>query len=270
MVLLRNERVLVAGTAASGTPTAATSGRRAPARPRPGAVAGGARRPGRGARHGRPRVEPRARARGRDAARRTAGGRRAVRHQRRPPPRRRPRRGRLAAGAADVAVVVVGYTHRDEGENMPGRGGGDRRVADAARPRTRRSSAPSAAANPRTVVVLVGGSAIVTESWRDAGGRPAHGLVPGHGGRHAPWPASCSARSPRAAGCPAPGPAAPSSCRRSIPTPGRVRLRPAPRLPADGGDGPVARLPVRLRPVVHHVRARPDGGQAGRGRVGAR
>ena len=124
---------------------------------------------------------------------------------------------RLAAGAADVAVVVVGYTHRDEGENVPGRGG-DRRsltlhAEDEALIRT------AAAANPRTVVVLVGGSAIVTESWRDAGGRRSSWPgIPGSRGAP-PSPACCSARPSPVAACPAPGRAAPSSCRRSTPTP---------------------------------------------------
>jgi beta-glucosidase len=76
----------------------------------------------------------------------------------------------LAAAAADVAVVVAGPGPRAEGENpplpWPRRSGGDRRVltlgdADEALVRT------VAAANPRTVVVLVGGSAIVTEGWRE-------------------------------------------------------------------------------------------------------
>jgi len=84
---------------------------------------------------------------------------------------------RLAAGAADVAVVVVGYTHRDEGEKVPGRGGDRRSLAlypeDEALIRT------AAAANPRTVVVLVGGSAILTESWRGQVGALVMAWYPG-------------------------------------------------------------------------------------------
>ena len=91
---------------------------------------------------------------------------------------------RLAATAADVAVVVVGYTHRDEGENMPGGRGGDRRslslhAHDEALIRT------VGAANPRTVVVLIGGSAIVTESWRDQVGAVVMAWYPGMEGGHA-------------------------------------------------------------------------------------
>ncbi len=90
---------------------------------------------------------------------------------------------RLAATAADVAVVVVGYTHRDEGENVP-RQGGDRRSL------TLRAEDESlirtvAAANPRTVVVLVGGSAIVTESWREQVGAVVMAWYPGMEGGHA-------------------------------------------------------------------------------------
>ena len=161
---------------------------------------------------------------------------------------------RLAAGAADVAVVVVGYTHRDEGENVPGRGG-DRRsltlhAEDEALIRT------AAAANPRTVVVLVGGSAIVTESWRDAGGGPHHGLVPGHRGRHRPRPPAV--RRGRARRPPAQHLAARRRAAAAVRPRRQARaLRPAARLPADGGDGSVARLPVRVRPDLHVVRARP-------------
>lgn len=69
-----------------------------------------------------------------------------------------------AAAAADVAVVVVGYTHRDEGEYL-GWSGGDRRSLRL-RPRDERLIETVSAANPRTVVVLVGGGAIVCEPWR--------------------------------------------------------------------------------------------------------
>ncbi|HEX5947339.1 MAG TPA: glycoside hydrolase family 3 C-terminal domain-containing protein [Acidimicrobiales bacterium] len=91
---------------------------------------------------------------------------------------------RLAAQAADVAVVVAGYTHRDEGENMPGGEGGDRRSlslhpGDEALIRT------VGAANPRSIVVLVGGGAIVTDSWRDQVGAVLMAWYPGMEGGHA-------------------------------------------------------------------------------------
>ena len=94
----------------------------------------------------------------------------------------------LAAAAADVAVVVAGPAPRDEGENpplpWPRRRGGDRRSLtlgerDEALIRT------VAAANPRTVVVLVGGSAIVTEGWREQVAAILVAWYPGMEGGHA-------------------------------------------------------------------------------------
>ncbi|MBL7498389.1 glycoside hydrolase family 3 C-terminal domain-containing protein [Frankia sp. CN7] len=103
-----------------------------------------------------------------------------------------------AAAAADTAVVVVGLTHDDEGERVMnddpaslrvlgfpftvpvlgrllghvarllvryGRGGD--RASLTLRPRDERLIAAVAAANPRTVVVVIGGSAILMEAWRD-------------------------------------------------------------------------------------------------------
>ncbi len=69
-----------------------------------------------------------------------------------------------AARAADLALVVCGCTHRDEGEYVGLWGGGDRTTL---RLRTTHEQLIEtvAAANPRTVVVLMG-SAFVTESWR--------------------------------------------------------------------------------------------------------
>ncbi len=73
-----------------------------------------------------------------------------------------------AAAGADVAVIVVGYTHRDEGEyvDTPFSFGGDRdqltlKLHDEALIQA------VAAANPNTVVVMVGGSAVITENWRE-------------------------------------------------------------------------------------------------------
>lgn len=91
---------------------------------------------------------------------------------------------RLSAAAADVAVVVAGLTHRDEGENVPRRGGGDRRSLTL-RPGDEALIRTVAAANPRTVVVLIGGSAIVTESWREQVGAVVMAWYPGMEGGHA-------------------------------------------------------------------------------------
>ncbi|MFO7590212.1 MAG: glycoside hydrolase family 3 N-terminal domain-containing protein [Acidimicrobiia bacterium] len=116
----------------------------------------------------------------------------------------------VGAGAADVAIVVVGYTERDEGEYLPpmnpaffgqfgvppiteadgvalaraaerraeqapatdvaGPTGGDRRSLTL-RPEDEDLVLAVAAAQPRTVVVVMAGSAVVTSRWHD--------LVPG-------------------------------------------------------------------------------------------
>jgi beta-glucosidase len=76
-----------------------------------------------------------------------------------------PARAAAAARAADVAVVICGYTFRDEGEYLFFIAGGDR-ASLRLRPAHEQLIEIVAAANPRTIVVLMGGSAIVTESWR--------------------------------------------------------------------------------------------------------
>jgi len=120
-----------------------------------------------------------------------------------------------AARAADVAVVVVGMSHDDEGERVEnddigtldifgfplntrpvqwlmgrmaksksqfGRGGD--RVSLTLHPRDEALVAEVAAANPRTVVVLIGGSAILVEAWREAVPAVLMGWYPGmEGGR---------------------------------------------------------------------------------------
>ncbi len=74
-----------------------------------------------------------------------------------------------AARGADAAIVVAGYTYRDEGEfmNMPFRAGeGGDRASLTLSAHDEALIQAVAAANPRTVVVLIGGSAIITEAWR--------------------------------------------------------------------------------------------------------
>jgi beta-glucosidase len=95
----------------------------------------------------------------------------------------------LAAAGADVAVVVAGLTPHDEGATTPlpwrrRRTGGDRRVLTL-RPHDESLIRTAAAANLRTVVVLVGGSAIVTESWREQVGAVLMAWYPGMEGGHA-------------------------------------------------------------------------------------
>lgn len=108
------------------------------------------------------------------------------------------------AQEADAAVCVVGYTFRDEGEYIPpdlmtrfapnlpqpspeeepvaralmqggtpdeeegsGFGAGGDRAALTLRPEDEVLIQAVAAANPRTVVAVMGGSAIITETWRE-------------------------------------------------------------------------------------------------------
>lgn len=130
-----------------------------------------------------------------------------------------PARAARLAGDTEAAVVVVGYTHEDEGEYippdmipmfaptfpspsaeeepiakkiMPGHGqqeggfspGGDRERLTL-HPRDEELIKAVAAANPRTVVVLMVGSAVITEAWRER----VKGIVvlwyPGMEGGHA-------------------------------------------------------------------------------------
>lgn len=102
-----------------------------------------------------------------------------------------------AAAAAETAIVIIGLDQHDEGESVVTGGvdvgvlgrafrsgplrrllvalahvasrfvrGGDRTSLDL-RPSDVRLIRAVATANPRTVVVLIGGSAILTEAWRD-------------------------------------------------------------------------------------------------------
>jgi beta-glucosidase len=72
-----------------------------------------------------------------------------------------------AARAADAAIVVVGYTAKDEGEhlNMFGHKTGGDRVSLYLSPEDEALIQAVASVNPRTIVVLMGGSAIIVERW---------------------------------------------------------------------------------------------------------
>ena len=87
-----------------------------------------------------------------------------------------------ALADADAAVVVVGLTTEDEGENLVS--AGDRSTL-ALRAEQEELIRAVAAVNPRTIVVLEGGSAITVEGWIDE----VEGLVmawyPGQEGGHA-------------------------------------------------------------------------------------
>ena len=108
------------------------------------------------------------------------------------------RRAAAVAGDADVALLVVGYTHDDEGEYIPPdqlapfrhlfpqptpqeapiaarimevqagafSPGGDR-LSLTLNARDEALIEAVAAANPRTIVAIMAGSAVITEAWRD-------------------------------------------------------------------------------------------------------
>jgi beta-glucosidase len=69
------------------------------------------------------------------------------------------------ARSCDVVIVIVGFTDQDEGENMFTRGGDRQRLelqdSDMALILT------TIAANPRTVVVIVGSGVVIMENWID-------------------------------------------------------------------------------------------------------
>ena len=69
------------------------------------------------------------------------------------------------ARKADTAIIITGYTHKDEGEYMFVKGG-DRDTLTI-KPHDEELILRIAAEIPRTIVVLVCGSAIITEAWRE-------------------------------------------------------------------------------------------------------
>ncbi|HME52309.1 MAG TPA: glycoside hydrolase family 3 C-terminal domain-containing protein [Candidatus Lokiarchaeia archaeon] len=69
------------------------------------------------------------------------------------------------ARIADAAIIFAGMTWKNEGEYLMS-SGGDRNVLSLSRA-TETLIESVAAANPRTIVVLEGGSAIITENWRE-------------------------------------------------------------------------------------------------------
>ena len=79
-------------------------------------------------------------------------------------------RAKQAAKSADAVVIVAGYDYRDEGEYIPQaplpERGGDRTslMLHPDEVELIRAVAPE---NPRTIVVLVGGSAIMMEEWKE-------------------------------------------------------------------------------------------------------
>jgi beta-glucosidase len=79
-------------------------------------------------------------------------------------------RAKQATKSADAVVIVAGYDYRDEGEYIPQvpvpERGGDR-TSLTLHPEEVELIRAVAAENPRTTVVLVGGSAIMMEEWKE-------------------------------------------------------------------------------------------------------
>ena len=95
-------------------------------------------------------------------------------------------RARSVARMADAAIVVVGFDHLDEGEYIPqkpneGEWGGDREDL-ALKAADRELVRAVVAENPRTVVVLIGGSAILVEDWQEKAPAILHAFYPGEQG----------------------------------------------------------------------------------------
>lgn len=87
------------------------------------------------------------------------------------------------ARESDVCVLVTGYTWRDEGENMMFRGG-DRDHLRLKKEKEEYILAVTGA-NPRTVVVLESGSAVVMENWKDKAASILMAWYPGMEGGNA-------------------------------------------------------------------------------------
>jgi beta-glucosidase len=95
-------------------------------------------------------------------------------------------KARAAAKAASVVVVVVGFDQSDEGEYIPEKPnkeewGGDRENL-ALKPADRELILAAAAENPRTIVVLIGASAITVEEWHEKAGAILMAFYPGEQG----------------------------------------------------------------------------------------
>lgn len=94
-----------------------------------------------------------------------------------------------AARGMDAAILIVGYTHSDEGEAMnnilrkSGRGG-DRKLLTL-HAHDEALIHAIAAVNPRCVVVIIGGSAVITEAWREKVPAILMAWYPGMEGGHA-------------------------------------------------------------------------------------
>ena len=89
-----------------------------------------------------------------------------------------------AITAAGAAVVVVGLTAEDEGENLENLGGGDRASLELSAEHQALVEAVGAL-NPRTIVVVEGSGAFVAAPWIDATAALLMAWYPGQEGGHA-------------------------------------------------------------------------------------
>jgi beta-glucosidase len=94
-------------------------------------------------------------------------------------------RAQEAARDADMVIVVAGYSHSDEGEFVNKLLGGGDRVSLRLHPNDETLIQAIATANPNTVVVMIGGSAIITEAWRETVPAVVMAWYPGMEGGHA-------------------------------------------------------------------------------------
>jgi beta-glucosidase len=80
--------------------------------------------------------------------------------------------GKNVANASELAknseavVVIVGYTYKDEGENIVVVGGDRKRLT--LNPKDEKLIQTIASVNSNVIVVMIGGSAIITENWRNS------------------------------------------------------------------------------------------------------
>ena len=89
------------------------------------------------------------------------------------------------ARQADVVIIIAGYSHQNEGEYLPfPKKGGDRDFLTLSRHDERLIQA-ICLNNPNTIVVLIGGSAMITEAWRAKVPAILMAWYPGMEGGHA-------------------------------------------------------------------------------------
>ena len=96
-------------------------------------------------------------------------------------------RAKQLVASSDAVVIVVGYTHRDEGEFNsfgPIEFGGDRHHLNLHADDIKLIQA-LAPLNKKTIVVLVGGSAIMMEEWKNGVPAILHSFYPGMEGGNA-------------------------------------------------------------------------------------